>query len=102
MSFKWIEKKNKNWAAYSDKSACSIASGGSGSVGGNSTATLGNDYPSLSTSDDFPEEFEFSTNDGKNAQFIPKIKTNKQLITTCYGLDYNGNYKIRVKSIYFF
>lgn len=56
--------QNKN-AAYSDKSACSIASGGSSSIGGNSTATLGNDFPSLTTSDDFPDEIEFSTNYGK-------------------------------------
>lgn len=56
-----------NSVAYSDKSACSI-SGGS-SIGGNSTATLGNDYPSLTISDDFPadilHEIDFSTNYGK-------------------------------------
>lgn len=43
-------------SACSEKSACSIASGGS-SIGGNSTATLGNDYPSLTISDDFPADF---------------------------------------------
>lgn len=54
--------------AYSDKSACSIASGGS-SIGANSTATLGNDYPSLTISDDFPadmlHDIEFSSTYGK-------------------------------------
>lgn len=54
--------------AYSDKSACSIASGGS-SIGGNSTATLGNEYPSLTMSDDLPLDsicdIDFTTNYGK-------------------------------------
>ncbi|XP_055299218.1 ral GTPase-activating protein subunit beta isoform X4 [Sitodiplosis mosellana] len=58
-------------SAYSDKSACSIASGGSSSIGGNSTATLGNDYPSLTASDDFPDDIEFSTNyDNAHALFV--------------------------------
>lgn len=65
------EKKPLMWTAYSDKSACSIISGGSGSIGGNSTATLGNDLPSLTPSEDFPEEIEFSTNYGKaTKQFL--------------------------------
>ncbi|XP_031623332.1 ral GTPase-activating protein subunit beta isoform X8 [Contarinia nasturtii] len=58
-------------SAYSDKSACSIASGGSSSIGGNSTATLGNDYPSLSASDDIPDDIEFFTNyDNAHALFV--------------------------------
>ncbi|XP_055683342.1 ral GTPase-activating protein subunit beta isoform X10 [Lutzomyia longipalpis] len=43
-------------SACSEKSACSIASASS-SLGGNSTATMGNEFPSLSISDDFPAEF---------------------------------------------
>ncbi|XP_059617508.1 ral GTPase-activating protein subunit beta isoform X3 [Phlebotomus argentipes] len=43
-------------SACSEKSACSIASASS-SLGGNSTATVGNEFPSLSISDDFPAEF---------------------------------------------
>lgn len=76
--------KNNQIAAYSDKSACSIASGGSSSIGGNSTATLGNDYPSLTASDDFPDEIEFSTNYGKNVQ----ISKNNNPFTTIKYLDY--------------
>lgn len=76
--FIWIIylKLQKKLVAYSDKSACSIASGGSGSIGGNSTATLGNDLPSLTASEDFPEEIEFSTNYGKALQTILKQLTN--------------------------
>lgn len=33
-----------------------MASGGSSSIGGNSTATLGNEFPSLTFSDDFPAD----------------------------------------------
>lgn len=59
-------------SACSEKSACSIASGGS-SIGGNSTATLGNDYPSLA-SDDFSTELyhdvEFTALDGNVLFFV--------------------------------
>lgn len=68
-------------AAYSDKSACSIASGGSSSIGGNSTATLGNDYPSLTTSDDFPDDIEFSTNYGKKNVHTIFLKFKEKLTT---------------------
>lgn len=58
----------KNRTAYSDKSGCSIASGGS-SIGASSTATLGgNEFHSLTVSDDFPTDnlhIEFSTTYGK-------------------------------------
>lgn len=64
------KKNTTNYAAYSDKSACSIASGGSSSIGGNSTATLGNDLPSLTASDDFPDDLEFSANYGKMPTFF--------------------------------
>lgn len=75
-------------AAYSDKSACSIASGGSSSIGGNSTATLGNDFPSLSTSDDFPDDIEFSANYGKaflpTHTFTPSLKLTNQHLEVEY------------------
>lgn len=44
------------YLAGSEKSAGSMASGGSSSIGGNSTATLGNEFPSLTFSDDFPAD----------------------------------------------
>lgn len=57
-----------NCPACSEKSACSIASANS-SIGGNSTATLGNELPSLTISDDFPAdlipEFEMTSIYGK-------------------------------------
>lgn len=63
-------------SAYSDKSGCSIASGSS-SIGANSTATLsGNEYHSLTVSDEFPSDnlhIDFATNYGK------KLKRNRFL-----------------------
>lgn len=59
-------------SAYSDKSGCSIASGGS-SIGASSTATLsGNEFQSLTVSDDFPSDnlhIEFPTTYGKCNSF---------------------------------
>lgn len=60
-------------SAYSDKSGCSIASGSS-SIGGNSTTTLsGNEYNSLTISDEISADnlhIDFSTNYGKCIWFI--------------------------------
>lgn len=71
-------------SAYSDKSGCSIASGGS-SIGASSTATLsGNEFQSLTVSDDFPSDhlhIEFSTNYGKChlILFIKKRRMPKEI-----------------------
>lgn len=50
--------------ACSEKSACSVASANS-SVGGSTSATLGNDLSSLTISDDFPVDIEMTSVHGK-------------------------------------